>query len=187
MSEESLAQTGRLQKQNLHLLRGVKKKRRKKHKVILWDCRTKPSGWLAGFMIFITLKGLISDVGLSSTNQISNHNNDNQACQGSANNDWNQKAAVVQWALMGCRQREIMHKNVIKNKLIKAHSFLCFDFRNAKNRRVKTNQIFTTPFFSKSDSYTEDIRHGFQDNLSLVQIERVCLTVHCNSKVQLFS
>lgn len=29
MSEESLAQTGRLQKQNLHLLRGVKKKKEK--------------------------------------------------------------------------------------------------------------------------------------------------------------
>lgn len=34
------------------------------------------------------LKGLISGMGLSSTNQVSDHYNDNQASQNTANNDW---------------------------------------------------------------------------------------------------
>lgn len=34
------------------------------------------------------LKGLISSMSLSSTDQVSDHDNDNQASQNTANNDW---------------------------------------------------------------------------------------------------
>ena len=36
----------------------------------------------------VDLKGLISNISLSSTNHVSNHYNENQASQSSANNDW---------------------------------------------------------------------------------------------------
>jgi len=36
----------------------------------------------------LDLKGLISNISLSSTNHVSDHYNENQASQSSANNDW---------------------------------------------------------------------------------------------------
>lgn len=36
----------------------------------------------------LDLKGLISNISLSSTNHVSDHYNENQASQRSANNDW---------------------------------------------------------------------------------------------------